>query len=282
MADKMMTQGYVPEFMKTRQAFEQSLGNIKTGMFDPFIKETFGYESPESKINTLMSNTDFSSKESIQNTFNTLMKQDPMKAAKWLKDSEAAIKLFDKKQLSMSDIRTKQLIDKETQEERANQLVGLVGTPTDYDSAVKVLKILDAQGLTGTDRYKGLKQDLRSYQEKIGATVTDAYRSSVADKADEMIKFPGFDSFFGGKTLPKIANYDYWNNEDNLADFVAGYSKAFKQDPAFVIREILEGRIDPNKGYAPAGSASTTQAPKSNINNSSGFVPNFDLSKPFN
>ena len=272
----------LPELAEARQKRKQAVQELRDKTLNPFLR-SIGYKgNAQDQINDISKNVDFGSKDSIRNAVREMAQIDSNLAANWVRQNEKTIKLLEEPGIDYSQLRTKQLIDKETLEGRANQLVGLVGTPTDYDSAVKVLKILDAQGLTGTDRYKGLKQDLRSYQEKIGATVTDAYRSSVADKADEMIKFPGFDSFFGGKTLPKIANYDYWNNEDNLADFVAGYSKAFKQDPAFVIREILEGRIDPNKGYAPAGSASTTQAPKSNINNSSGFVPNFDLNKPFN
>ena len=285
----MTQEGYVPEFMKTDALLKKQVGELKKGLFDPFIERTTGYVSPETKMNRLMADTDFSSKESIQNTFNTLMKQDPMKAAQWLKNSEAAIKLFDKNQLSLSDLRTKQLIGKDILEEKANQLVGKIGTPTDYSTAVKMLQILDSQGLTNTNVYKGLKEDIRNYSAKVGTTVTEGQTQTAKDVVDEFVKTGVKDKIFDyfgfnrGQTLPtNIQNYEYWNDIDNLANFVATYAKAYKTTPESVIQGVLNGTIDPNKMLAPPMSVNKVSVPQNNsTNNSGGFVPNFDLTKPF-
>lgn len=158
----MMTQGYVPEFMKTRQAFEQSLGDIKTGMFDPFIEKTTGYVSPEMEMKRVMSQTDFSNKDSIINTFQTLMKKDPQMAAQWLKNSESAIKLYDDK-VSLQDVRTQQLIDKRKKDIRAAQFMKGKDT-TNIDNAEKVRQeMIDAEFID-TPAYKELSDYIESFK----------------------------------------------------------------------------------------------------------------------
>ena len=158
----MMTQGYVPEFMKTRQAFEQSLGDIKTGMFDPFIEKTTGYVSPEMEINRAMSDTDFSNKDSIINTFQTLMKKDPKMAAQWLKNSEAAIKLYDDK-VSLQDVRTQQLIDKEKKNIQASKFIQGKDT-TNIDNAEKVRQDMIDKGYVDTPAYKEISDYIESFK----------------------------------------------------------------------------------------------------------------------
>ena len=158
----MMTQGYVPEFMKTRQAFEKSLGEIKTGMFDPFIEKTTGYVSPEMEMNRAMSETDFSNKDSIINTFQTLMKKDPQMAAQWLKNSEAAIKLYDEK-VSLQDVRTQQLIDKEKKNIQASKFIQGKDT-TNIDNAEKVRQDMIDKGYVDTPAYQEISDYIESFK----------------------------------------------------------------------------------------------------------------------
>lgn len=272
----MMTQGqYIPEFMKTDALLKKQVGEFKKGLFDPFIKETFGYESPESKMNTLMSNTDFSSKESIQNTFNTLMKQDPMKAAQWLKDSEAAIKLFDTKQASMSDLRTQQLISKENREAKAENYLATLPAVQDYQSGLNTLELLKQKGFVGTKVYNQIKEDIRNFGSKESIQTSKTFNEEVKKVVDDIVDF-GYTDFSGDIDLPP--QLEGWDS-DTLSGWIARYSKAYKIDPVNVTKAVLNGEINPNT-FKPPGSTSQPVNQQTNTGVTSSSPASISITAP--
>ena len=277
----------LPELAEARQKRKQAVQELRDKTLNPFLR-SIGYKgNAQDQINDIAKTVDFGSKDSIRSAVREMAQIDSNLAANWVRQNEKTIKLLEEPGIDYSQLRTKQLIDKETLEARANQLVGMIGTPTDYDSAVKVLKILDAQGLTGTDRYKGLKQDLRVYSEKRSGTVTETQRQRIRDKVDEQVEFGGLDTlnpFGDDMPLPDaLRNDPKWNNLDNLTDFVALYSKTYQEEPVVVIQRILKGEIDPRQGLVVPG---FTVRPKGPQNDSSGKTNGspggMDLSSPYN
>ena len=254
---------------------EQAMANVGqsqaegiTGM----LGKVFNLQTPQQRVTDIIKGVDPSSPESLQQGFRDMLNISPQAAFQYVEKIKPLIDATKKPQLSLSDLRTQQLINKETQENRANQLVGLMGTPTDYSGAVQALNLLDNQGLTNTSVYKGLKEDIRNYSKKIGTTVTDTETTKAKNVVSDFVKQGPLDAFLdfmytkgleNQKALPTtIANYDYWNNEDNLAGFVASYAKAYKTTPESVIKGVLDGTIDPNKALSPP----------SNINNQSSIT----------
>ena len=71
---------------------EQSRQGLMRENVDPLIEETTGYVSPQVQMKRMVADTDLSNLDSVQNTFNTLMKRSPPSAAKWLKSVEPLLK----------------------------------------------------------------------------------------------------------------------------------------------------------------------------------------------
>jgi len=88
----------MPEFMQLRAQKNKAIDELRKATLNPFLERTMGYVDPQTKMQRLMADTDFNSADSIQNTFNSLMKQNPQKAAEWLKSAEPLIKAYDARQ----------------------------------------------------------------------------------------------------------------------------------------------------------------------------------------
>lgn len=88
----------MPEFMQLRAQKNKAIDELRKATLNPFLERTMGYVDPQTKMQRLMADTDFNSADSIQNTFNSLMKENPQKAAEWLKSAEPLIKAYDARQ----------------------------------------------------------------------------------------------------------------------------------------------------------------------------------------
>ena len=87
----------VPEFMRLGAQRDKAIDELRKATLNPFLEKQFGYVDPQTKIRRAMADTDFSNADSIQNTFNNLMKENPNRAAEWLKAAEPLIKSYDER-----------------------------------------------------------------------------------------------------------------------------------------------------------------------------------------
>ena len=88
---------------------EQSRQGLMRENVDPLIEETTGYVSPQVQMKRMVAATDLSNLDSVQNTFNTLMKRSPPSAAKWLKSVEPLLK--EHQSASKGDVATTRMKD---------------------------------------------------------------------------------------------------------------------------------------------------------------------------
>ena len=75
----------VPQSLTPLQEIQQSARSVAERT-SPFLKEAFGYESPERQMRRVASETDLNDVSSVQDTFNKLMSVNPEAALRWRKE----------------------------------------------------------------------------------------------------------------------------------------------------------------------------------------------------
>ena len=105
---------------------EQQLRQIGAGLAEktaPFLKERFGYESPERQLRSMAADTDLSDGKAVQATYNEMMRRNPTAANKWLTSVMPVLKQnIEQQKLQASRAGTVDA-DKAARAHRYNELV---------------------------------------------------------------------------------------------------------------------------------------------------------------
>lgn len=157
-----------------------------SGILARGLEESTGFVSPKRQLRRMVAETDYSSSDSVQNTFNQLMKVSPRDAAMWIKQVKPMIEA---QQQAQPDTRKQQLIAKENRNIAASNIAQGFGPRDTMKQKQELVNKLSAAGLGDTSMSRLVTDEINAFKaEHFRQQKEQRLAKTQEEKAAEQVK----------------------------------------------------------------------------------------------